>query len=150
MSLVVLMEGPHERPARTQQVQIRVPTNDLISLPDLVSAKKTQRDKDWLMLRRLVEAHMAENRENPEALHIDFWLQECRTTRLLVETAGRYSERVRDLSARRPLLKLALAGDESVVERELEAEEKREREKDRAYWKPLIAELEQLRRARSK
>lgn len=29
---------------------------DLPSVPDLVQAKKTQRDKDWLMIRRLVEA----------------------------------------------------------------------------------------------
>jgi hypothetical protein len=28
---------------------------DLMSLPDLVQAKKTQRDKDWPMLRRLIE-----------------------------------------------------------------------------------------------
>ena len=28
---------------------------DLLSLPDLVKAKKTQRDKDWPMIRRLVE-----------------------------------------------------------------------------------------------
>ncbi len=30
---------------------------DLLSLPDLVRAKKTQCDKDWPMIRRLVEAH---------------------------------------------------------------------------------------------
>ena len=30
---------------------------DLLSLPDLVLAKKTQRDKDWPMIQRLVEAH---------------------------------------------------------------------------------------------
>jgi hypothetical protein len=30
---------------------------DLLSLPDLVQAKKTQRDKDWPMIRRLVEAN---------------------------------------------------------------------------------------------
>ena len=29
---------------------------ELLSLPDLVQAKKTQRDKDWPMIRRLVEA----------------------------------------------------------------------------------------------
>jgi hypothetical protein len=30
---------------------------NLMSLPDLVKAKKTQRDKDWPMIRRLLEAH---------------------------------------------------------------------------------------------
>lgn len=29
---------------------------DLLSLPDLVQAKKTQRDKDWPMIRRLARA----------------------------------------------------------------------------------------------
>ena len=28
---------------------------DLLSLPDLIAAKKTQRDKDWPMIRRLIE-----------------------------------------------------------------------------------------------
>ena len=28
---------------------------DVLGLPDLVQAKKTQRDLDWVMLRRLVE-----------------------------------------------------------------------------------------------
>jgi hypothetical protein len=34
---------------------------DVLSLPDLVIAKKTQRDKDWPMIRRLLEAHYFEN-----------------------------------------------------------------------------------------
>ena len=38
---------------------------DLLSLPDLVQAKKTQRDKDWPMIRRLVEAHYFQNQEKP-------------------------------------------------------------------------------------
>ena len=40
---------------------------DLLSLSDLVQAKKTQRDKDWPMLRRLLEAHYFQNIENPNA-----------------------------------------------------------------------------------
>ena len=32
----------------------------LLSIPDLVRAKKTQRDKDWLMIRRLLEADYLE------------------------------------------------------------------------------------------
>ena len=35
---------------------------NLMSLPDLVQAKKTQRDKNWPMLRRLVEVNYFENR----------------------------------------------------------------------------------------
>ena len=38
---------------------------DLLSLPDLVRAKKTQQDKDWPMIRRLVEANYFANRQAP-------------------------------------------------------------------------------------
>ncbi len=40
---------------------------DLLSLPDLVQAKKTQRDKDWPMIRRLVEAHYFQNSNRPQS-----------------------------------------------------------------------------------
>jgi len=38
-------------PVRSTDVKV-----ELMALEDLVSAKKTQRDKDWPMLRRLVDA----------------------------------------------------------------------------------------------
>ena len=38
---------------------------EIISLPDLVCVKKTQRDKDWPNLRHLVDAHYLENRNDP-------------------------------------------------------------------------------------
>ncbi|MFN7946695.1 MAG: hypothetical protein U0Z53_15190 [Blastocatellia bacterium] len=38
---------------------------ELLSLPDLVKAKKTQRDKDWPMIRRLVEADYFSQRDQP-------------------------------------------------------------------------------------
>lgn len=44
---------------------------------------------------------------------------------------------------------LALEGaDELQIEASLKREEERERELDRAYWAPLKAELEELRRKR--
>src|SRR5437016_11725877 len=61
---------------------------DLLSLPDLVQAKKTQRDKDWPMIRRLVEAHYFQNREKPTAAQVKFWLRELRTPDLLIEVAS--------------------------------------------------------------
>lgn len=33
----------------------------LLALPDLVKAKKTQRDKDWPMVRRLIEADIMQH-----------------------------------------------------------------------------------------
>ena len=39
-------------------------TVDALSLPDLIAAKKTQRDKDWPMIRRLVDVHYTTYRRN--------------------------------------------------------------------------------------
>src|SRR5262249_731448 len=38
---------------------------ELLALPDLVRAKKTQRSKDWPMLQRLLEAHYLRHRSEP-------------------------------------------------------------------------------------
>jgi hypothetical protein len=35
---------------------------EVLSLADLVASRKTQRDKDWVMIRRLVEASYARER----------------------------------------------------------------------------------------
>jgi hypothetical protein len=40
-----------------------------MGLPDLVQAKKTQRDKDWPMIRWLVEVNYFGNREAPTKDH---------------------------------------------------------------------------------
>jgi len=49
-------------------------TIGLLALPDLVAAKHTQRDKDWPMLRRLVEAHFARHQGQPSEDDVRFWL----------------------------------------------------------------------------
>ncbi len=38
---------------------------ELLGIEDLVMAKKTQRDKDWPMIRRLVDAHYDEFQRSP-------------------------------------------------------------------------------------
>lgn len=119
---------------------------ELISLPDLVAAKKTQRDKDWPMIRRLIESNYVQNRENPTREQILFWLAESRTPEILFDLAGLYPEDLSELSPARPLLAAAESRDRDTLQAELEAEEKRERQLDREYWGPLRAELEQLRR----
>lgn len=121
---------------------------DLLSLPDLVQAKKTQRDKDWPMIRRLVEAHHFQNNANPNAAQLQFWFQELRTPQLLLEIARRHPRRCRQLLGDRPLLIHAARGRMDELERALLAEESAERERDRRYWLPLRAELEKLRHTR--
>lgn len=118
---------------------------DLLSLPDLVAAKKTQRDKDWPMVRRLIEADYAIPRGEPGMERIRFWLRESRTAAMLIEVAREHPEAARAMTGTRPLLELALRGEEAALEEALRAEEAAERNLDREYWRPLKSELEKLR-----
>jgi hypothetical protein len=120
----------------------------LMALPDLVKAKKTQRDKDWPMIRRLLEAHYFQFQIHPTRAQIAFWLKELRTPELLIDIAQRYPRTCSRLSAARPLLSFALSGKLEEIAQRLLEEERQEREKDRQYWLPLRKELETLRRNR--
>jgi hypothetical protein len=119
---------------------------EVLSLPDLVQSKKTQRDKDWPMLRRLVEVNYLTFRADATETRVAFWLLELRTPGLLLEAASQFAGRARELATRRPLLADALAGREGEVTQRLAGEEASERAADGAYWAPLRAELEALRR----
>lgn len=118
---------------------------DLLSLPDLVQAKKTQRDKDWPMIRRLVEAHYFQNHTKPTAAQIRFWFREFRTPELLIELARLYPALCRRLAGQRPLLAHALSGKPDELEQALRAEEITERQRDKEHWLPLRREMEILR-----
>jgi hypothetical protein len=118
---------------------------EVMSLPDLVQAKKTQRDKDWPMLRRLLEADYFSQSSTPNARQVRFWLRELRTPELLLEAAERWPAACARLKASRPLLRLARPGQQSRLIAALAAEERRERQADARYWAPLKSELEALR-----
>lgn len=119
---------------------------DLVSLGDLVQAKKTQRDKDWPMIRRLVEAHRAQNCDNPTRVQIDFWMRESRTVSDLLELAETYPALLAEKAIGRPLLSLAAKGDREGLAAALADEQEQQRREDREYWAPLKAELAELRR----
>ena len=121
---------------------------EVMSLPDLVLAKKTQRDKDWPMVRRLIEVNYFANSAQSNADQIRFWLLELRTAALLIELAEKQGRLPRSLIRKRPLLELAKPGNETELSEALLEEERLEREADRQYWLPLRAELEKLRPAR--
>jgi hypothetical protein len=121
---------------------------DLLSLPDLVKSKKTQRDKDWPMIRRLVDASYARDVTAPRPEQVRFWLSELRTPEYLVEAAQSFGDQAKHMEQTRPVLGSAIAGDLAAVRAGLAEEEQREREADRAYWIPLKAELEQMRHGR--
>ncbi len=118
----------------------------IMALPDLVQAKKTQRDKDWPMIRRLIEAdtilHPAPTKEK---LH--FWLKECRTPEILLHLAQEHLEHGQ--SHPRPAVTAALRGaDAEAIFALLRQEEDTERKADAAWWAPLRKKLEALRRER--
>jgi hypothetical protein len=121
---------------------------DLLSLPDLVQAKKTQRDKDWPMIRRLMEAHYFQHQKKSSLMQRKFWLLELRTPSLLIELAQNHSHLCRQLASKRPLLAHAGSGKTRELESALIEEEAVEREWDKIYWMPLRRELEKLRHAR--
>ncbi len=123
-------------------------TYELLGIEDLVTAKKTQRDKDWPMIRRLVDAHYEEFRDNSNDDQIRFWLRESRTPDVLISLASRYPGLFREVLARRKLLGEALSGSRSAVQQELTREELAERKADETYWQPLKRELERLRSER--
>jgi len=120
----------------------------LMSLPDLVTAKKTQRDKDWPMIRRLVEGNYFKHRENATRSQLKFWFLELRTAELLLALASEHPKLCHTLATRRRLLKFGALHDKVTLTEALFEEENAEREADRRYWAPLKAELEKLRHAR--
>ncbi len=121
---------------------------DALSLPDLIAAKKTQRDKDWPMIRRLVDVHYTTYRQQPTAGRIGFWLRELRTPEFLVEAARAHAGALEKTAPDRPLLKSATHDGlaSSDLARALRAEEDAERSADAAYWQPLRESLSRLRR----
>ncbi len=121
---------------------------DALSLPDLIAAKKTQRDKDWPMIRRLVDVHYTTHREEPTAVRVGFWLRELRTPEFLVEAALAHPDALDAAVEQRPLLRSAdRPGLESgQLAQALRAEEDAERDADAEYWQPLRERLSRLRR----
>src|ERR1035437_1530532 len=83
---------------------------DLLSLPDLVQAKKTQRDKDWPMIRRLVEAHYFQHSASPASAQLKFWLRDLRPPHLILHLAQSHPHLCHQLTPARRLLAHATAG----------------------------------------
>ena len=122
---------------------------EVMGISDLVQAKKTQRDKDWPMIARLVDSDYKANFESPTLRQLQFWFAESRTPDLLVVLARRFPAEAEQAAAR-PAVDAALRDNPPEILAALRIEEDAEREADRLYWVPLRARLEELRRARRK
>jgi hypothetical protein len=120
----------------------------LLSIPDLVQAKKTQRNKDWPVIELLVAIHHRENTSDPRPDWVTFWMREARTAELLQQLVQRFPVEAQALLPKRPLLAQAIQGglDMETLRAALDAEVRAEQAKDRAYWEPLRRELEAFRR----
>ena len=119
---------------------------DLLSLPDLMDAKKTQRDKDWPMIARLIERNYFEFEGSPSDEQISLWLREIRAPELLLDVVQAHPRMAAELAPARSAVAAALTGAVDEVSRALADEEREQRRLDREYWAPLKQELEQLRR----
>lgn len=123
---------------------------EILGIEDLVKAKKTQRDKDWPMIRRLVDAHYDAFRDSPTDERICFWLRESRTPEVLISVAEQYPQQRDKLLRARPVLQETLSASRDGLQPALSQEEANERRADEVYWKPLKDELESLRADRPK
>ncbi len=151
VDVIAVMRGvdPFPRLWR-RRMRVRLPGIGVIAVmgvADLVQAKKTQRDKDWPMIRRLVESDVARAAHQVPAQRVRFWLRECRTPELLIDLVRRFPRAAALEAGQRPALQAARTGRRDRVESALRREEERERKLDRRYWQPLRAELEQWRLA---
>jgi hypothetical protein len=125
---------------------------NVLHITDLVSAKKTQRDKDWPMIQRLMEVrYLSASRDtDPSDDEIRFWLRELRTPELLIDAAARFPDLAEEASRTRPLLGHAITPDQALLIRSLTDEMLEEKERDRLFWDPLKARLSELRRAKAR
>jgi hypothetical protein len=123
---------------------------EMLGIEDLVRAKKTQRDKDWPMIRRLVDAHYDQNIDEPTDDRVRFWLRESRTPEVLIRVAAEYPELLKEVMKQRPLLGETLGASRTALRKELDKEQAAERDADQQYWRPLMKELEAMRLAKRK
>jgi hypothetical protein len=122
-------------------------TFELLSLEDLVLAKKTQREKDWPIIDALIEGHYRALGQDPTPERVSFWLSESRNPERLLALVKRFPTEANVHSDHRPLLQLALEERRDALLEALDKETRAEQAKDRAYWVPLRAEFESFRRA---
>jgi hypothetical protein len=119
---------------------------EVLSLKDLVAAKKTRRDKDWPMIKRLVDADYLNFKDTPTEAQKIFWLSELRTYEFLVDIAEQHAEFFKaNTYLRLEALRAVLERDYEEFRTALRSEEDKIRKEDEAYWRPLIKELESLR-----
>lgn len=106
---------------------------DVVALQDLVAIKKTQRDKDWSHIRRLIEAHYLENFNKNLPEDVRFWLIEARTPEIIRSLVAKNPEIAKELTLKRKLLGLFPVCTEEELSLALAEEEKLSREEAQQF-----------------
>jgi hypothetical protein len=104
---------------------------DVMSRMDLVAVKKTQRDKDWPMVTRLVEGFYFAAGDVPTATEVDYLLRELRTAELRLEAVTRFSDAACNVAHVRPAVQAAIDRSIERVVLSFRAEEDEVRRLDR-------------------
>ena len=117
----------------------------------LVDTKKTNRDQDYIAIQRLAELVFNQVRQDSEqrAAALDWLLRELRTPRYLKTVARKWEGAQTVLeSITRPAALLA-AGNASQpkIQAALDQEKAKYQQANLDYWKPLLQELREIRRA---
>src|SRR5260370_16000074 len=128
--------GFEELWARRTTIEVAGEPIDLLAMEDLVRAKKTQRDKDWPMIRRLVEQSYFRHSASATQELVRFWLRELRTPELLVEVAGAHPEFACAEADLRPAGPAALSARPGDVRGALGAGEQEGRRQEPGYLGP--------------
>jgi hypothetical protein len=121
---------------------------EALGIEDLVRAKKTQREEDWPMIARLVEAHYVQFRGELNPDRVRFWLRESLVPETIIAVVAEFPDEARAMKPRRDAVEEAFSASHRAIRRALDAERAAERADDERYWEPLKRELESLRRAR--
>jgi hypothetical protein len=149
IDMMASMRGVDDFPKlwdRRTSIQLDDLEVDLMSLPDLVRAKRTQTDRDWPMTARLLESHYFQNKTCATSEMVHFWLAEIHDRELLEEISDAFPSQAREASRQRFALHELLAGNRERADELLQEEIKREKRLDREYWEPLRQELSDLRK----
>ncbi len=131
-----------------QLLNAAIGTYELLGIEDLVKAKKTHQDKDWPMIRRLVDSHYDQNRDEPNDDRVCFWLRESRTPEVMIRVAAEHPKLLKEILKERPPFVETLEASRTALLHELEKEQLKEKEIDQIYWQPLMKELEAMRLAK--
>jgi len=122
----------------------------VLDIPRLVATKKTDRERDYLVIQLLGEMIFEQTKKNKITRRaIISWLaKESRNPQHLRTIAQKWENGTEELfNSKRPAAILAAQGASLVkIQEELDAEKERLKRENRQYWLPLIAELRQLRR----